>query len=1234
MKNLKKVLSVILTIITILSTSSVVMPVFAEGNIFATKNITNELNVQEEMNSKIVKEVMELREESAKHFVCEDGSYIVATYPEPVHYKENGEWKEINNTLRLTDNTKSNSGKAMYTPKSGIVNAKIPQSLSNGQKVSATNKGYTMRFGVNKKNVSSINKSAIVVDNVNTLTSNVQKNKANINQKVNAMPGKSVSSKNEIEEYNNNAITVKNKSGAVVYEDVFNNTDLEYIVTTNSIKENIVINERQNKYTYSFDVDFGELIPIIDKDNSIRAVNPEDIEETVFYIEAPYMYDFNETESTDVKMSLAQEGEGLYVLTIQASEEWINAPERAFPVIIDPTVYLSFDDVFVMDGIFNKNTTKINKELRVGRNLNNLTRTYIKPVVPTNIPAGSYISSAYLKLIKDDYFQALSGNDISVRAYDCYDVNLWTPTNITWENQPYNNSDNGYSSGHTYLSSVSANSSKTTYSFNITSAARRWLDGGINNGIMLASSNESTKTQIDFHSSRASDSSNHPSMYIMYTAPSLSISTWETDSQENEKSFRINTGNDWTAYTDVDWLSLDATSGTPSNGYSMNQIVAAPNTSVNDRTGTVTVKFGNTVIGTITVTQLGTMPNLLLEKNNIYTNCNGMNDCIEVISNVPWEPITESDWISLQKERVGNDIYRLNVRIEANDTSETRVGEIIIRSDSVESNVIRVTQLDQVSDYFYDIDSGNTSITMKASSEYNHPLATWSMYLSNAAYNPLPDDMFFNIPESFMTDFTEIEDILEINHFEEIEQYHYDASHINTAAHTIAHKRIADTDGSYKSLISVTVRGTTSAIEWVTDAESLFRDQRLGFLGATNEVLNNLSYYIQEHQESLEEEIIILVTGHSMGAAVANLVAASLNSAEQWGPSCVYAYTFATPNVGSNITTDYVNIFNILNRSDYITLVPRSLIPSAIAGNNLWGRHGKDISISMTSGNNIADNHKMDTYYNFMRSQEPDLDYFGIMDISASDVSMGILPKLLSFKCPVGVTVYDSDGATMAYESQQSTSDFSTQSFEPDPTFANSDVVSWISEEGEKVFFVPYGSEATTVSVEAYDYGTMTFSIAKLDALSVQPNEIKTFENVSLYPEKTFEVGLSNQTSIQDTRLFVTENGTIVEEITDLNPPLKSVTVDNNQLSYGTSVLVTIITDNTVSEIKIINETYETVSVYDPNSSPDVSVVENGNDLIWTIEVIPSIGNCIFDVGVKSGVNWHITRNAFTIFNS
>ena len=69
------------------------MPVFAAGDLFSSKTFVAESYVQQEMTSKIVGEVSELREEYAKHFVCEDGSYVVATYTEPVHYKENGEWK-------------------------------------------------------------------------------------------------------------------------------------------------------------------------------------------------------------------------------------------------------------------------------------------------------------------------------------------------------------------------------------------------------------------------------------------------------------------------------------------------------------------------------------------------------------------------------------------------------------------------------------------------------------------------------------------------------------------------------------------------------------------------------------------------------------------------------------------------------------------------------------------------------------------------------------------------------------------------------------------------------------------------------------------------------------------------------------------------------------------------------------------------------------------------------------
>lgn len=683
MKMYKKCLSIFLTIITTLTSLSAATPVFAEGSLLTNESISDEVPAQEEMTSKIVREVTEFREEYAKHFVCEDGSYIVATYSDPVHYKDGEQWKEIDNSLKLSD-VKSSSGKAMYTPKAGIIDVKIPQNFENGQKVFTTNKGYTISFGANHDKIIYKDKPTAVVKEASALSSSKMTNNA-VDDKKSVSTTETFSNESEITAFNNKAMSVENKTGAIVYEDVFGKDDLEYIVTTNSIKENIVVNEKQNKYIYSFDMDFGELVPVVNEDNSIRLVEPKNAEETVFYIEAPYMYDANGIKSEDIDMSLVEK-DGIYVMTLHANAEWINSAERAFPVIIDPTVYLSFDDVFVMDGIPNKNTTKINNELRVGRNLANITRTYIKPTLPSNIPAGSYINNAYLTLTKDSYYQLPLENNISVRAYDCYDVKSWNPTGITWENQPYSKSNNGYSSGHTCLSSVAATSSKTTYTFSITDAVKRWLNGGVNNGIMLASSDESSKTQIDFHSSRASSSSNYPQMYITYTVPSLSISNWEADSQSNEKTFKITTGNDWTAYTNADWISLSAMSGTPGNGYSTNKIIVSENTSVINRTGTVTVKSGNTIIGTITVTQYGAEPYLALNTTNLSFEAGNNKQILNIESNTVWSFGELPDWITVTPS-TGSKNSTVEVEVAENYGTVARESTVMVTADTVTKTV-------------------------------------------------------------------------------------------------------------------------------------------------------------------------------------------------------------------------------------------------------------------------------------------------------------------------------------------------------------------------------------------------------------------------------------------------------------------------------------------------------------------------------------------------------------------
>jgi len=67
-----------------------------------------------------------------------------------------------------------------------------------------------------------LTKSATVVDDVNELPSNVS------NLKV-MTSSNTVFSNNKIATYNNEEMAVKNQAGAIVYEDIFSNADLEYM---------------------------------------------------------------------------------------------------------------------------------------------------------------------------------------------------------------------------------------------------------------------------------------------------------------------------------------------------------------------------------------------------------------------------------------------------------------------------------------------------------------------------------------------------------------------------------------------------------------------------------------------------------------------------------------------------------------------------------------------------------------------------------------------------------------------------------------------------------------------------------------------------------------------------------------------------------------------------------------------------------------------------------------------
>jgi len=57
-------------------------------------------------HQKIIGENVEKRTRNEKHYILEDGTQIATVYPSNVHYKENGKFVEIDNSLETKKDTK------------------------------------------------------------------------------------------------------------------------------------------------------------------------------------------------------------------------------------------------------------------------------------------------------------------------------------------------------------------------------------------------------------------------------------------------------------------------------------------------------------------------------------------------------------------------------------------------------------------------------------------------------------------------------------------------------------------------------------------------------------------------------------------------------------------------------------------------------------------------------------------------------------------------------------------------------------------------------------------------------------------------------------------------------------------------------------------------------------------------------------------------------------------------
>lgn len=156
------------------------------------------------------------------------------------------------------------------------------------------------------------------------------------------------------------------------------------------------------------------------------------------------------------------------------------------------------------------------------------------------------------------------------------------------------------------------------------------------------------------------------------------------------------------------------------------------------------------------------------------------------------------------------------------------------------------------------------------------------------------------------------------------------------------------------NIVAVWVKGTSANYEWVSNFNLGKKKTHSGFSKAENGMNKSVTSYL--NKQGIKSNIKFWITGHSRGAAVANLYAKRLTN--KYSKHNVFAYTFATPRVSKSAKKNgYENIKNYLNPGDFVTEVaPRK-----------WNykRYGTDITFNEKNKSVMAKSFKNLTKKNY-----------------------------------------------------------------------------------------------------------------------------------------------------------------------------------------------------------------------------------------------------------------------------
>ena len=447
----------------------------------------------EPAQAEVLGEVIENRTQFTKDYRLNNGFYVSAVYAEPVHFEEDGQWEEIDNTLKAhSDGTYGNTA--------GVWDVRFPQTLTGDRNVTITKDGYTLSFGMagalrKQGNLeiagmeataepasreSAEPDAAIVPAPLETASVNLGDKTETFAVSAAKLTAAQILNTDdpaarEAAQYEELVLT-KTSSG-LLYSNVYGTTDIQYDLQSNKVKESVILESYDADLRgFRYNLDVGELVPVLNDDGSIDFYDAEE-ESVVMVMPAPFLIDDAMVTNHDVRVILNGTGSN-YTLIYMLPQTWLAEDGRSWPVILDPEVKAESTTMNIQDQTIMelKSSDYQWGMLQVGKGTSSgNSRIYLGFDNIPNLTSADVIVNATVGLYKPEV--GYSTTPVTVHKVP----RAWNPATITWSSEE----TNFVTTAEDYALVIG----KGWYYWDVTDIVRGWYTGA-NTGMMFKATDE------------------------------------------------------------------------------------------------------------------------------------------------------------------------------------------------------------------------------------------------------------------------------------------------------------------------------------------------------------------------------------------------------------------------------------------------------------------------------------------------------------------------------------------------------------------------------------------------------------------------------------------------------------------------------------------------------------------------------------------------------------------------